>query len=207
MVRLHANRRKIVRGLTGAIALVFSGSRAFSAIRTPPAAEGPFYPDTAMRFDDADNDLVKIEGVVKQAGGEVVLLNGRVLDTDGNPISNARVEIWQCDVNGRYLHTGDRQAVARDAAFQGFGYVITGEDGIYEFRTIKPVSYPGRTPHIHVKVLYDNKEFITQFYTAGEDANNRDFLYQRLAQNQQAAVEMVFGDKGRGPEAKIDIFI
>jgi len=207
MNRWKLSRRGIFTGLSGVLAFVFSRSRAIAAIRTPSAAEGPFYPDMAMRFDDADNDLVKIEGVVEQAGGEVVFLSGRVLNTQGNPINNARVEIWQCDANGRYLHIGDRQAVERDAAFQGFGHVVTGEDGFYEFRTIKPVSYPGRTPHIHVKVLYNNTEFITQFYVTGEDANRRDFLYQRLAENQQAAVEMDFGDQGRGPEAKVDIVI
>ncbi len=205
MTKQITTRRSLLGLLTGTMAAIFQPAKAFAAILTPPASRGPFYPDPAMRFDDADNDLVKIEGVVKQAGGEVVFLNGRVLDRQGKPVENARVEIWQCDVNGRYLHTGDRQAIDRDTGFQGFGHFITGADGQYEFRTIMPVSYPGRTPHIHVRVIAGGTEFISQFYIAGNSANNRDFLYNRLANDQRPAVEMVFADKGRGLETQVDI--
>lgn len=207
MTNWKTNRRNLLGLLTGTVAALFGRRHALAATPTPSAAAGPFYPAPAMRFDDADNDLVKIESVVREAGGEVVYLNGRVLDTNDKPIEDARVEIWQCDVNGRYLHTGDRQAVDRDSAFQGFGHVVTGADGIYEFRTIKPVPYPGRTPHIHIKVNAGGEELITQFYLAGEPANNQDFLFNRLSENERPAVEMVFVDKGRGPETQIDIII
>ncbi|PLX45679.1 MAG: protocatechuate 3,4-dioxygenase, partial [Hyphomicrobiales bacterium] len=132
------------------LALLAPG-RAFGA-PTPAATEGPFYPSPDMRLKDTDNDLVKIEGAVREAGGEVIFLTGRVLSRSGQPLEGARVEIWQCDVNRRYLHRGDHGA-ARDGGFQGFGHDITGADGSYRFRTIMPVPYPGRTPHIHVKVL------------------------------------------------------
>ena len=199
------NRRSLLALLSGAFAL--KPGRLLAAIRTPSTAEGPFYPDDSMRFADADNDLVKIEGVVREAGGEVVILNGRVLKRNGMPVANARVEIWQCDVNGRYLHSGDNQTVERDGAFQGFGHVVTGADGTYEFRTIKPVSYPGRTPHIHVKIIAGSEELTTQLYIAGEAANERDFLYLGMNKAQREAVEMVFGDKGRGLEARVDLII
>jgi len=201
------NRRNLLSLLTGTVAALIKPHEVFAAIPTPSAVEGPFYPPSAMRFADADNDLVKIEGLVREAGGEIMYLNGLLLDTNKKPIKNARVEIWQCDVNGRYLHSGDGQAVNRDDAFQGFGYVITGDDGAYEFRTIIPVAYPGRTPHIHVKVITNETEFITQFYLSDEPANNRDFLYNRLADEARSAVEMVVTDNGRGPEAQIDIII
>ncbi len=201
------NRRKLLGLLTGTVAALINPREVLAAIPTPSAAEGPFYPLPTMRFSDADNDLVKIEGLVKEAGGDIMYLKGRLFDTNQKPIKNARVEIWQCDVNGRYLHSGDGQTINRDDAFQGFGYVITGDDGAYEFRTIKPVAYPGRTPHIHVKVISNETEFITQFYLSDEPANNRDFLYNRLANEARPAVEMVVTDHGRGPEAQIDIII
>ncbi len=158
---VNRNRRKWLFGL---IALPVSGLAA-SAILTPSGSEGPFYPTVGMRFDDIDNDLVKIAGEVEQAGGEIVRLVGRVLDRGANPIAGARVEIWQCDVNGRYLHRGDSAGGTRDQAFQGFGHDLTDADGRYAFRTIKPVPYSGRTPHIHVKVLVDKRERLTtQFY-------------------------------------------
>ena len=152
------NRRRR-RLLCGIVTLPVSGLAATGP--TPSAAEGPFYPPSGMRFDDVDSDLVKVAGKVEQAGGEIVTLAGKVLDASGKPVAGARIEIWQCDVNGRYLHRGDRGGATRDDGFQGFGHDITQADGVYVFRTIKPVPYTGRAPHIHVKVLIDNRERLT----------------------------------------------
>ncbi len=175
--RVDAGRRKLFFGI---MTLPVSGLAA-AAVSTPSASEGPFYPTTGMRFEDVDNDLVKIAGAVEQAGGEIVVLSGRVLDKAGNPVAGARVEIWQCDVNGRYLHRGDRGWNSRDPAFQGFGHDLSAADGSYSFRTIKPVPYAGRTPHIHVKVLAGNRELLTtQFYLPDHPDIVRDLLYQRV---------------------------
>ncbi len=202
---MTASRRSTLKAL---LALPFTAvaSRTFAAVqRTPTATEGPFYPRPDMRFADADNNLVKIQGIVERAGGEVIVLHGRVLDHDGKPANGARVEIWQCDVNGRYLHTSDRGGPARDPAFQGFGHVVTGPDGTYAFRTIKPVPYPGRTPHIHLKVLHDTRELTTQLYIADAPENKRDGLYQRMSAAQQRAVSMIFERGADAPEATVDI--
>ncbi|MEL7463524.1 MAG: protocatechuate 3,4-dioxygenase [Pseudomonadota bacterium] len=176
-----------------------------AAARTPSAAEGPFYPTPAMRFQDIDNNLVRITGAVRDAGGEVVILKGRVLDAERRPVSGARVEIWQCDVNGIYMHTRNRTA-DYDDAFQGFGHFTTGEDGAYAFRTIRPAVYPGRTPHIHVKVFADGREFTTQFYLDGHPLNDRDWLYQRMSAEEREAVTMRFDDSAE-PEASVDILL
>lgn len=199
-----ATRRNILKCLA-ALSLTSMAPLAAKAARTPSATEGPFYPTPAMRFSDADNDLVKIGGTVRRAGGDVIILKGRVLDRSGKPVEGARVEIWQCDVNGRYLHTGDRGRAPRDDAFQGFGHVVTGPDGAYAFRTIKPVPYPGRTPHIHVKVLYAGQELTTQFYIEGHALNASDFLYQRMSENDQRSVGMTFIDGPDGPQTSVDI--
>ena len=197
-------RRKLVLGL---VALPVAG-RAAAAIPTPPAAEGPFYPTRGMRYDDVDNDLVRVSGEVEQAGGEVVRLSGRVLDSSGNPVPSARVEIWQCDAKGRYLHRGDRGRSSRDQAFQGFGHVLTGADGGYAFRTIKPVPYTGRTPHIHVKVLVgDRDRLTTQFYLPDHPGNANDWLYQRIPQNQRELVTLHFAATDQEPTARVDLII
>ena len=199
------NRRR--RGLVlGFAALPVSG---FASLRqTPPGSEGPFYPTPSMRFTDTDNDLVRIESQVRDAGGEVVRIGGRVLDTAGQPVAGARVEIWQCDANGRYLHSGDRGGKARDAAFQGFGYDISSASGEYRFRTIKPVPYPGRTPHIHVKVLIDGRaRLTTQFYLAGHPGNARDWLYGRIAPELRDRVELKFEGCDDLPQARLDIVV
>lgn len=181
------------RTLLSAAALMPLAPLANALAPTPSAMEGPFYPTSSMRFEDVDNDLVKIEGAVKAAGGEVIQLNGKLVDSDGDAIGNGIVEIWQCDATGRYLHTADRRSEPRDAGFQGFGRARTDADGRFTFRTIKPVPYPGRTPHIHVKVIDQGFELLTsQLYLEGHPGNSRDFLFQRMSPEQQERVSMRF---------------
>jgi protocatechuate 3,4-dioxygenase beta subunit len=201
---VNRSRRKLFLGI---MTLPVSGLAA-TVMPTPSATEGPFYPTTGMRFDDVDNDLVKITGEVEQAGGEVVTLTGRVLDSAGNPVTGARVEIWQCDVNGRYLHRGDSGWNSRDRAFQGFGHDLSAADGSYSFRTIKPVPYSGRAPHIHVKVLLANRERLTtQFYLPDHPDNKNDWLYRRVPQAKRELVTMNFIPTQQVPAANLDIVI
>ena len=196
-------RRQLLLGLA---ALPVSGLAVGSV--TPSASEGPFYPLDDMRFDDVDNDLVRIANVADPALGEILDLSGRVLNTDGRPIEGARVEIWQCDANGRYLHRGDRGGKPRDGGFQGFGYDLSRSDGEYRFRTIKPVPYPGRTPHIHVKVLVDDRpKLTTQFYLADHPQNARDWLFRRLDRDQQKQVTLQLQDGADAARARLDIVV
>jgi protocatechuate 3,4-dioxygenase beta subunit len=91
------------------------------------------------------------------------------------------VEIWQCDNNGAYLHSRTGNADKRDKAFQGFGRFVTGATGDYLFRTIKPVLYPGRCPHIHYKIKAKGKELLTtQCYIKGHPGNERDGIYKSI---------------------------
>ncbi len=120
---------------------------------TPERTEGPFYPDRLPL--DTDNDLIIVNDSLTPAVGEITHLTGRILNSSGTPINNVTIEIWQCDANQVYLHTGDSESKAaqRDKNFQGFGRFTTASTGKYYFRTIKPVPYPGRpAPHIHVKL-------------------------------------------------------
>jgi len=146
---------------------------------TPRQTAGPFYP--VDWSGDADADLVRVVGAEAQAIGLVTHLRGRVLDARGRPVDGATVEIWQCDANGLYRHPRDRPG-GRDAGFQGRGRAAVGPDGGFAFRTIRPVAYPGRTPHIHVAVAAPGRgeALVTQFYVAGEPLNERDGLFTRL---------------------------
>ena len=124
-------RRRVLYGMAalpvaGFSSTTLSSTTLATSVVTPSASEGPFYPPAHMRFDDVDRDLVKVTDTLQQAGGEIVTLGGRILDVDGNPIHGARIEIWQCDVNGRYLHRADQGGTARDIGFQGFGHDISG---------------------------------------------------------------------------------
>ena len=141
---------------------------------TPWQSAGPFYPVRVPA--DSDNDLVRVAGQSNPANGQVTHIFGRVTDTSGRPLRQAQVEIWQCDAFGRYHHPKDRGGMA-ETQFQGFGRVSTADDGAFHFRTIRPVAYPGRTPHIHFLVAGPGFEpLTTQMYIAGESKNDTDFL-------------------------------
>lgn len=170
-------RRSLLVGAGAALIGAPSILRA-STMPTPRQTEGPFYPATLPL--DQDNDLVSVGGQQARARGTVAHISGRVRDSAGNPVPDARVEIWQCDWQGIYLHPRDGGQNRRDTGFQGFGATTTTSDGFYRFRTIKPVPYGGRTPHIHFKVKTANRELTTQMYVAGDQGNERDFLYRNL---------------------------
>lgn len=168
----------------GAAALYSPGVFAEQLARTPPQMEGPFYPDKLPL--DTDNDLLIVNDRITPAIGEITHLTGKILDSNGNPIRNAVIEIWQCDANGNYIHSRGASNDKRDGNFQGFGRFLTGSTGEYYFRTIKPVPYPGRTPHIHVQVSVKGKEkFTTQCYIKGEPANEKDGVLRRTPEKER----------------------
>jgi protocatechuate 3,4-dioxygenase beta subunit len=174
---LHSRRGFLGGAALGALALAAPGALAEELARTPLQTEGPFYPDKLPL--DTDNDLLVINDESTPAVGEITHLVGRILDSHGDPIRGALVEIWQCDSNGAYLHTRSSNGGRRDAGFQGFGRFLTGSSGEYYFRTIKPVPYPGRTPHIHFMVKHKGQEaFTTQCYVKDHPLNERDFVLQ-----------------------------
>ncbi len=175
----EGRRRFLSRLGLGAAWFAVPGAFADELMPTPQQLEGPFYPDKLPL--DTDNDLLIINDTTTPAVGEITWLSGRVLNRGGEPIRNALVEIWQVDNNGAYLHTGTSNKEKRDAHFQGFGRFLTGSSGEYGFRTIKPVPYPGRTPHIHFAIKTKGRDrFTTQCYVAGEPLNERDGVLQRV---------------------------
>lgn len=153
--------------------LAVPGAFAEQLSLTPSQTEGPFYPDKLPL--DTDNDLLVLNKNITPAVGEVTYLSGRILDSRGEPIRNAQVEIWQVDHHGAYLHSRTNNADKRDVNFQGFGRFLTASTGEYLFRTVKPVVYPGRTRHIHMAVMPPGgKRLVTQVYVAGEPKNAND---------------------------------
>lgn len=174
------NRRRLLQSLAmGAAAFTVPGAFA-ELIQTPRQTEGPFYPDKLPL--DTDNDLLIINDGTTPAIGEITHLTGKILDSRGNPLRNAIVEIWQCDGNGVYLHSrSGNNAENRDANFQGYGRFLTSSTGEYYFRTIKPVPYPGRTPHIHFKISKGEDPLLTtQMYIKGHAQNERDGLLRGI---------------------------
>jgi protocatechuate 3,4-dioxygenase beta subunit len=176
---ISPNRRRFLRNLALSTAFfTVPGLFAEELVRTPAQTEGPFYPDHLPL--DTDNDLIIVNSGITPAVGEITHLTGRILDAKGDPIRDASVEIWEADGNGVYFHSGDKHAT-RDPNFQGFGRFLTGSSGEYYFRTIKPVQYPGRCPHIHFKVKRGGKELLTtQCYIKGHPTNMKDGIYTSI---------------------------
>lgn len=174
----------------GAMACLSPCIFAEELLRTPRQTEGPFYPDKLPL--DTDNDLLVINDSLTPAVGEITYLSGRILDARGQPLRGAQVEIWQVDSRGIYLHSDGGDRVRRDANFQGYGRFLTGSSGEYLFRTIKPVSYPGRAPHIHFAVQVRNAEkFITQCYVKGDPRNEHDSILRAVRDARARALLIV----------------
>jgi protocatechuate 3,4-dioxygenase beta subunit len=191
---MNNTRRGFVFGASAALASLALPSMTSAMVLTPRQSAGPFYP-TELPLDD-DNDLVHVSGRDIPARGQATDLSGRLLDRNGRPLANTRIEIWQCDANGRYRHPHDPGRQTIDPGFQGFGHTTTDAEGRYRFLTIRPVPYPGRTPHIHVAVYPSGSEaFVTQLYVAGEAHNDVDFLYRRIPLEQRPMVTVEFARK------------
>jgi protocatechuate 3,4-dioxygenase beta subunit len=141
-------------------------------LATPPQPEGPFYPRQFPK--ETDPNLLQYAGAT--AKGTPLELSGRVLRSDGAPLANAVVEIWQCDADGDYIYDAASMRAA-DPGFQGFGKTVTDNGGNYRFVTIRPVPYGGRPPHIHMRIKHDGKELLTtQMYIKGDGAEKDPFV-------------------------------
>lgn len=160
--------------------------------RTPQQTEGPFYPVKDQA--DKDWDLVSVKGRTKAAQGEIIFIQGQVVDGACQPVADALVEIWQACASGKYNHPNDPNTAPLDVNFQYWGRAITDGEGRYMFRTIKPGAYPAssdwwRPPHVHYKVHKRGYlELTTQLYFAGEAYNAEDKILQRLPKADQEKV-------------------
>lgn len=127
---------------------------------------------------ELDNDLIlNFARPGESAIGERIIVYGRVLDERGRGVPNVLVEFWQANAGGRYRHKKDGYLAPLDPNFGGCGRTITGEDGSYSFRTIKPGPYPWpngvndwRPRHIHFSVFGNGfaQRLITQMYFEGD---------------------------------------
>jgi protocatechuate 3,4-dioxygenase, beta subunit len=188
-----ASRRRFLQSSMafGAGAFTTPGLFAAELSRTARMTEGPFYPDKLPL--DTDNDLLVINDAITPGVGDISHVTGRLLSPAGEPITNALVEIWQCDNNGAYLHSGTSNRDNRDSNFQGYGRFLTDRKGQYYFRTIKPVPYPGRTPHIHFAVSKNNDRLLTtQLFIKGHEGNAQDGIFRSLGEEGQKTVAVDF---------------
>ncbi|QGZ93951.1 dioxygenase family protein [Terricaulis silvestris] len=154
------------------------------AALTPAETEGPFYPENTNA--ERDVDMTRLTGRSERAAGQVIEMRGRVLGPNGQPISGARVELWQANAGGRYAHSRDAGNPAPlDPNFQGYALVQSAADGGFSFTTIKPGGYTvdaqgPRTAHMHWKITANGRALTTQSYFPSEAANETDFLIRAM---------------------------
>ncbi len=125
-----------------------------------------------------DDDLVtNFAKAGESAIGERIIVHGVIRDERGRPVPDVLLEVWQANAGGRYRHKKDGYLAPLDPNFGGFGRTITGHDGTYAFRTIKPGPYPWpnnandwRPSHIHFSVFGSGfaQRLISQFYFEGD---------------------------------------
>jgi protocatechuate 3,4-dioxygenase, beta subunit len=164
---------------------------------TPEQVMGPFYP--VLKPLDEDADLTTIRGKRGHAQGKVIHLMGRVLNSKGEPVRGARLEIWQANTQGRYAHPADINPAPLDPYFQGYGVQLTDAEGLYRFKTIKPGAYPinpinpgnMRPPHIHFDITAKKDRLVTQMYFPNEPLNEKDSIFKGLGSDKDAAIGKV----------------
>jgi protocatechuate 3,4-dioxygenase beta subunit len=186
MIPKKISRRALTKhlGLVTGTASLFGPGVARALVATPRQVEGPFYPPEPHV--ESDIDLTFLDGHDEPAAGEVIYVRGRVTDTRGTALANARVDIWQTNHWGRYTHPEDPNTAPLDPNFQGIGIAYTDDHGRYGFKTIKPAAYPlsalgdagWRARHIHFKVADPSgRELTTQMYFDGDPLLEDDEVF------------------------------
>lgn len=159
-------------------------------ITLPPGLSeksGPVFGDFPLG--EWDHDLTKNAIKNGEPLGERIVVHGKVLNENAQPIPNILVEIWQANAAGRYVHKVDKHAAPLDPNFLGAGRVRTDKDGYYCFYTIKPGAYPWgnhfnawRPNHIHFSLFGPNitTRLVTQMYFPGDPLLEYDPIFKGI---------------------------
>ncbi|WP_313622680.1 protocatechuate 3,4-dioxygenase subunit alpha [Achromobacter sp.] len=140
-------------------------------------------------------------------GATTVVIEGRVIDGEGNPVPDGMVEIWQADARGVYRHPDDprhAEAGAESEGFNGFGRTPTGSDGGFRFTTIKPGCVPApdgqsQAPHLVVSVFMRGllKHLSTRMYFPDEAAANaQDWILSKVPDSRRGTLVAQAADSG-----------
>jgi len=146
---------------------------------------GPLFGQGAI--EENDNDLTRQHS--GEPLGQRIIVTGRVVDSDGRPVPNSLIEIWQTNAAGRYRHAKDDHPAPLDPNFTGAGRTLTDAGGNYRFLTIQPGAYPWknhanawRPAHIHFSLFGPAfaARLITQMYFPGDPLLAYDPILQSV---------------------------
>jgi len=203
------SRREILRcsatlASVGTLCLMDRAFGQTARLRTPDQVLGPFYPITKPF--EATADLTKLPGRTGRAEGQVLYVTGRVVNVNGDPVPNAKIEVWQANSHGRYAHPTDSNPAPLDPNFEGAALLTADPEGRYRFKTVKPGAYPGgggiRPPHIHFEISGKQDRLVTQMYFENEPHNDTDRFLQTAGRKellitklQDSSADMEAGSK------------
>jgi protocatechuate 3,4-dioxygenase beta subunit len=176
--------------------------------RTPDQILGPFYPLKPL---GQNADLTRVPGRPGRAEGQVLNVMGRVVNLKGEPVRNAKIEVWQANAHGRYTHPSDANPAPLDANFEGAAVLSSDSDGRYRFTTIKPAAYPAgpnsmRPAHIHFQVSGQQDRLVTQMYFEGDPYNGTDRFLQTAGRTELLVTKLLPPTAGLEPESKLVVF-
>ncbi len=203
--RANPSRRLLLRALAGTGLSVVVAKKMWANMLfedglppTAPQTKGPFYPIPEIEKQKYfDADLTRLDDKSPVAEGEQIAIRGGVVGMDDRPLANVIVEVWQACMTGRYNHPQDKNDRSMDPNFQYWARMLTGDDGLFTFRTIQPGKYPGRTPHIHYRIVAPQRtELVTQMYfEANDELNRRDGIYMDLKPEQRKGVTVAMTNR------------
>ena len=207
------SRREILR-MSAVLGIASAASTRFAIAqtagqRTPEQILGPFYP---LKTLDQNADLTVVAGRPRRAAGLVLNVGGRVLNLKGEPVRDAKIEIWQANTHGRYAHPSDHNTAPLDPDFEGSALLTTDNDGRYRFKTIKPAAYPAgpnrmRPAHIHFQVSGRQDRLVTQMYFEGDPYLEPDRFFQTaLEQKDLLVAKLLQPTSDMEPESKLVVF-
>ncbi len=176
--------------------------------RTPGQILGPFYP---LKEIPHTSDLTRVPGRPGRARGQVLNVMGRVLNLAGEPVRDAKMEVWQANVYGRYTHPSDPNPAPLDPNFGGSAVLITDSQGRYRFKTIKPGAYPAgphlmRPAHIHFQVTGRQDRLVTQMYFQNDPYNAADPFLNSAGRKELLITRLLDPPPEFEPSSKIVIF-
>ena len=206
------SRREILR-MSTVLGVASAASTRFAIAqtavqRTPDQILGPFYP---LKTLGQNADLTKVPGRPGRAAGLVLDVMGQVLNLKGEPVRDAKVEIWQANTYGRYTHPSDHNTAPLDPNFEGSALLTADNDGRYRFKTIKPAAYPAgpkmRPAHIHFQVSGRQDRLVTQMYFEGDPYLESDRFFQTaLEQKDLLVAKLLQPTSEMEPESKLVVF-
>jgi len=176
--------------------------------RTPGQILGPFYP---LKELPQTSDLTRVPGRAVRANGQVLNVMGRVLNLAGEPVRDAKVEIWQANAYGRYTHPSDTNPAPLDPNFVGSAVLATDGEGRYRFKTIKPAAYPAgpdliRPAHIHFQVSGRQDRLVTQMYFENDPYNDKDPFLNSAGRKEILITKLLDATPEFEPDSKVVMF-